>query len=93
MSCLTFLSCDSSVHLLRSSFDCITFLRNLAVIVSQLRTNGGVPASISDMLLLLDMGTPSACLTVLLIELFRILRFFSAQIGAAYKTFGIKEPD
>ena len=90
MSCLTFLSGVSSVHLLKSSFDCMTFLKNLAVIVSQRRAIGGVPAIISVILLLLDLGTPSACFTVLLIALFRVLRFLSAHMGAAYRTFGIK---
>ena len=68
----------------------MTFLQNLAVIVSQRRAIGGVPAIISVMLLLLDVGTPSACLIVLLIGLLRVLRFLSAHMGAAYRTFGIK---
>ena len=56
----------------------------------QRRAIGCVPAINSAMLLLLDVGTPSACLIVLLIVLFRDLRILSAHMGAAYRTFGIK---
>ena len=70
----------------------MTFLKNLAVIVSQRRTIDGVPAIISVMLLLLDVGTPSACLIILLIALFRLLRFLSAHMGAAYRFLELK-PD
>ena len=85
-----FLSSVSSVHLLKSSFDCMSFLQNLVVFVSQRRAIGGVPALTSVRLLLLDVGPPSASLIVLLIALFRVLRFLSAHMGVAYRTFGIK---
>ena len=61
----------------------MTLLQNLAFIVSQRRAIGGFPAINSVMLLVLDVGTPSARFIVLLIALFRVLRFLSAHMGAA----------
>ena len=90
MPCFILLSWDSTTQLFRLSFGCITFLRNLAVNLLQWRSSGNVPANNSATQLLLDIATPSACLSTLLFKVWRMHSFFPFPHGRCVESFGRK---